>query len=98
MNDKDNYINEIEKQQKRWHQDMYKFKIIAEEIGEEEADRQIKYYQIIEDIVAKEENVADKLSELKERSGTEWQQLKPGIEKLIRRVTKAIESARFTIN
>ncbi len=98
MNNKVNYIKEIEEQQKRWHQDIYKFRIIAEETGEEEPDRQIKYYQIIEDIVAKEKDVADKLSELKENSGTEWQKMKPEIEKLRGHVTNAIESARFTVN
>ncbi len=98
MNDKDNYIKEIEKQQKRWHQDIYKFRIITEEIGDEEPDRQIRYYQIIEDIVAKEENVADRLSELKESSGTEWQQMKSEIEKLRGRITNDIESARSTVN
>jgi hypothetical protein len=98
MNDKNHYIKEIEQQQGRWHQDIYKFRIITEEIGEEEPDRQIKYYQIIEDIVVKEKDVADKLAELKERSDDGWQQIKPEIENLGERLTNAINSARSIIN
>ncbi len=98
MNDKTHYIKEIEQHLARWHQDIYKFRIIAEEIGEEEPDRQIKYYQIIEDIVAKEKDVADKLSELKERSDDGWRQMKPEIENLGERLAKAIDSARSIIN
>lgn len=98
MSTKNNYIKEIENQQKRCHQDIYKFRIIAEEIGEKEPDRQIKYYQIIEDIVAREKDVADKLSELKESFGTEWQEAKPEIEKLSEGLMNSIESARSTLN
>ena len=98
MNDKNHYIKEIENQQARWHQDIYKFRIITEDIGEKDPDRQIKYYQIIEDIVAKEKDVADMLSELKESSDTEWQQIKTEIENLKERVTNSIESARSTVN
>lgn len=94
MNAKNNYIKEIENQQRRWHQDIYKFRIIAEEIGKDDPDRQIKYYQIIEDIVNKEKDVSEKLSELKEMSGTEWQQMKPEIEKLSERLMSSIESAQ----
>jgi len=98
MSDKANYIKEIENQQATWHKDIYKFRIITEEIGEEEPDRQIKYYQIIEDIIEKEKTVTEKLLELKECSDTEWQQRKPELEKLSEQVTNSIEAARSTLN
>lgn len=98
MSDKQNYIVRIGEQLESWRQEIYKFKIITEEIGEEEPDRQIKYYQVIEDIVVKEKNVAKKLSELKESGEKDWQRLKSEIETLRVRVDHAIESARAVVN
>lgn len=45
---------------------------------------------------SQEKDVAEKRSELKESSGTEWQQMKPEIEKLIKGLMNSIESARST--
>lgn len=98
MDDKKNYIKEIEEQLESWRQAIYKFKVITEEVGEEEPDRQIIYYQVIEDIVNKEKSVAEKLSEIQESSETEWQQLQPEIEALRESIEYAIESARTVVN
>lgn len=98
MSDKKSYIKKIEGQLESWKQEIYKFRIITEEIGEEEPDRQIKYYQVIEDMVNKEKNVAEKLSEIKKSGETEWQQLKSEIEALRESIEHAIESARTVVN
>lgn len=98
MSDKQSYIEEIEEQLGYWKREIYKFRIITEEIGEEEPDRQIRYYQVIEDIVAIEESVADKLSELKKSSEKDWRRLKSEIEALRKRIDDAIESARAVVN
>lgn len=98
MSDKQSYIEEIEEQLGSWRQEIYKFRIITEEIGEEEPDRQIRYYQVIEDIVAIEERVADKLYELKESGEKDWRRLKSEIEALRDRIDHAIASARAVVN
>jgi hypothetical protein len=98
MSDENSYIIEIEEQLESWHHEIYKFRIITEEIGEEEPDRQIKYYQVIEDIVAKEKSVAEKLSDLKDSGEKERQQLKSEIEALREHIEHAIESARTVVN
>lgn len=98
MSDKKRYIMEIEEELESWRHEIYKFKIITEEIGEEEPDRQIRYYQIIEDIVGKEKSVAEKLSDLNNCGEAEWQQLKSEIEEMRESVSRAIESARAVVN
>jgi hypothetical protein len=98
MGDKKSYITKIEEQLESWRQEIYKFKVITEDVGEEEPDRQIRYYQVIEDIVAKEKSVAEKLSDLKKSSETEWHQLKSEIEALGESLSNAIESARTVVN
>lgn len=98
MSDKQAYIAEIENQLEYWDQEIYKFRVITEEIGEEEPDRQIKYYQLIESIVARKNDVAKKLSELQESENLDLQQAKLEIEKLREHVTNGIESARSVVN
>lgn len=95
MKDKTTYVQEVEDQLDKWGKDIYKFKIIAEEEGWEDPDRQVKYYQIIEDISNQKKKIAEKLTALKEEDSN-WQQYIDEIDSLRKIVSNGITSA-YTI-
>jgi len=59
MTDKRNFINEVEQQIDTRNGEIVKFRVIAEVA---EPDDQIEFYQIIEEIVEKENVVKEKLA------------------------------------
>lgn len=98
MSDKAEYIQEVEKQLDSWQSEIYKLKIIAEDAGWEDPDRQIDCYQIIEEITAKEKEVAQKLASLKRSNDRDWHDLKTEIDIMREEITRAVESARASVN
>jgi hypothetical protein len=98
MIDRQAYIARLEEALDRWHNEIVKFKVIAE-AEEEEPDAQIEYYQVIEEIAAKQDAIKDKLEQLKTAEETAAnEQIKEEIESLRASLEEAIESARLTIN
>lgn len=96
MNDKTAYVQEVEGQLESWSNDIYKFKIIAEDAGWQNPDRQIKYYQIIEHITDQTNEIADKLSALKETEN-DWHADAVKIDALRKDVADNISSAYSTV-
>lgn len=90
-----NFIREVEKKIDEWNADILKFRVIAEVA---EPDDQIEHYQVIEDIVAKEKTVIEKLAAFEENGAIDRSGLKNGIEILAQSVDDAIEAARVKIN
>ncbi len=98
MIDRQAYIARLEEALDRWHNEIVKFKVIAE-AEEEEPDAQIEYYQVIEEIAAKQDAIKDKLEQLKTAGETAAnEQIQEEIESLRASLEEAIESARLTIN
>ena len=94
MIDKDKYIKEVEKQRADWQSDIYKLRVIAEDTGWEDPDQQIQYYRAIEDITAKESEVADMLALLKDTTKGDWPVNKDKLDQLRKEVSEAIAAAR----
>ena len=97
MIDKDKYIQEVEKQIDEWLGDIYKLRIVTEDVGWKDPDRQMYYYQVIEKLTAKESEVADKLALLKDSNLDDWQVNKDEIDLLRKEVTEAISEARSRV-
>jgi hypothetical protein len=98
MIDRQAYIARLEEAIERWHKEIVKFKVIAE-AEEAEPDAQIEYYQFIQEIAAKQDEIKDRLEQLKKDGETEWnERIKEEIESLSASLEEAIESARLTIN
>ncbi len=79
----------------KWKKEIMKFRIIAEVA---EPDAQIRHYQIIEDIVAKEQVVGEKLAAYQASDAVDRSALKSELIMLCQRVEEAIEAARVKIN
>lgn len=98
MIDRQTFIAQLEAANERWHKEIVKFKVIAE-AEEEEPDAQIEYYQVIEEIAAKQDAIKDRLEHLKTDGEAGWNEtIKEEIETLSASLEEAIESARRTIN
>ncbi|MGB3212041.1 MAG: hypothetical protein WBB19_15160 [Desulforhopalus sp.] len=95
MIDENNFVSEIEAKIKNWNEEILKFRIIAEVA---DPDDQIKHYQVIEDIVAKENAVIEKLAVFDESGAVDRGNLKDKIEDLRQIVDDTIEAARVKIN
>ncbi len=95
MIDENNCVSEIEKEIENWNAEVLKFRVIAEVA---KPDDQIEHYQVIEDIVAKEHAVIEKLAVFKESGAADRTILKNKIENLQQNVEDAIEAARVKIN
>lgn len=95
MIDETNFASEIEKKIEKWKEEIQKFRIIAEVA---DPDDQIKHYQVIEDLVAKEKAVKEKLSAFDESGAVDRSNLKNEIEDLQQIVDNGIEAARVKIN
>lgn len=95
MTDNDNFVKDIEHQMQKRHEEVVKFRVIAEVA---DPDDQIEYYQIIEDIVAKDNAVRGKLITYTESDDVDRSSLKNEIEALHQLLEGAIESAQIRIN
>jgi len=95
MTEKTDFIKEVERQIDNRTAEIAKFRIIAEVA---EPDDQINFYQIIEEIVKKENAVKKKLDDFEKSDGEGSEDLKKEIDRLQLRVEKAIEDARVKVN
>lgn len=95
MRDKKNFVADVERQIDNRNEEIVKFRIIAEVA---DPDDQIEFYQIIEDIVAKENEVKEKLAVFEKSEGDYSADLKNEITLLQKRVESAIEAARLKVN
>lgn len=95
MKDKNNFIADVERQIDNRNAEIVKFRIIAEVAA---PDDQIEFYHIIEDIVAKENEVKEKLAAFEESGRDDLSDLKNEIVYLQKRVETAIEAARLKVN
>lgn len=90
------YIQEIEDQIANWKDEIYKLRIIAEDTGWKNPDRQINYYQIIEDLTTKEK-VDEKLSSLKDDDFNDWEAAAHEIDALCLDIEKSVTLARSSV-
>jgi hypothetical protein len=95
MKDEKNFIADVA----RWidirNTEIARFRIITEVAA---PDDQIKFYHIIEDIVAKENEVKEKLAAFEKSEWDDLSSLKNEIIYLQKRVENAIEAARLKVN
>lgn len=90
------YITTVEDNIEKWQKEILRFRIIAEEA---DPDPQVEHYKVLDDIVAKEDAVKEKLSELKEHGEAGWSAAAmEKLDGLQKTLDEAIESARYTIN
>lgn len=95
MTDTRDFVGEVERKIEMRHEEIVKFRIIAEVA---DPDDQITFYQIIEDIVEKENAVQEKLAAFDKNKAVDRTDMADEIEKLQKRVEDAIEAARVRIN
>ncbi|GAB6192883.1 hypothetical protein [Desulfocastanea catecholica] len=95
MTDTRDFVSEVERKIEKRHEDIVKFRIIAEVA---DPDDQIKFYQIIEDIVEKENAVQEKLAAFDKSKAVDRTDMADEIERLQKLVEDAIEVARVRIN
>lgn len=95
MTDTRDFVGEVERKIEKRHEEIVKFRVIAEVA---DPDDQIKFYQIIEDIVEKENAVQEKLAAFDKNGTVDRTDMADEIEKLQKRVEDAIEAARVRIN
>jgi autotransporter translocation and assembly factor TamB len=90
MTMKEAYEKKLEAQLDEWKTEIDKLKAKVEKA---EADAQIKYYEQIEDIRAKQKIAQEKLAELKKAGEDASEDLKIGLDKALKNLRGAIESA-----
>lgn len=95
MTETRDFVNEVKRKTEKRHEEIVKFRVIAEVA---DPDDQITFYQIIEDIVEKENAVQDKLAAFDKSKAVDRTDMADEIEKLQKRVEDAIEAARIRIN
>ena len=95
MADTRDFVSEVKKKIEKRHDEIVKFRVIAEVA---DPDDQITFYQIIEDIVEKENEVKEKLASFDKSKAVDRTDMADEIEKLQKRVEDAIEAARVRIN
>jgi hypothetical protein len=95
MTDSRDFLNEMTRKIEKRHEEIVKFRVIAEVA---DPDDQIRFYQIIEDIVEKEEALKEKLDAFDKSGAVDRTDMADEIEKLQKRVEDAIEAARVRIN
>jgi hypothetical protein len=95
MKDKKNFIADVERRIDDRNAEIVKYRIITEVAA---PDDQIKFYHIIEDIVAKENEVKEKLAAFEKSEWDDLSSLKNEILYLQKRVEDAIEAARLKVN
>lgn len=97
MNNKNKYIQEVKNELAEWQGDIYKLKVVAEDAGWEDPDRQIRYYQIIEDIVSQKQELSERLFSIEDPDKTDWHASKAEIDTLRKEVAEAIAAARSSV-
>lgn len=95
MTDTRDFVSEVTRKIEKRHEEIVKFRIIAEVA---DPDDQITFYQIIEDIVEKEDAVKEKLTAFDKNKAVDRTDMADEIEKLQKHVEDAIEAARVRIN
>lgn len=95
MTDTRDFVSEVTRKIEKRHEEIVKFRIIAEVA---DPDDQITFYQIIEDLVEKENAVKEKLTAFDENNAVDRTVMADEIETLQKRVEEAIEAARVRIN
>jgi hypothetical protein len=95
MKDKKNFIADVERQIDSRNAEIVKYRIITEVAA---PDDQIEFYHIIEDLVAKENEVKEKLAAFEKNERDDLSSLKNEIIYLQKRVEAAIEAARLKVN
>ena len=95
MTDNANFVKEIERQMQKRHDALVRFRVIAEVA---DPDDQIKYYQFIEDVMAKDHVIREKLTAYAESDDVDRSSLKQEIEALHHVLEDAIEAAQLRIN
>lgn len=95
MEQKDKYIESIEKQIDDWHKELLKFRVIAEVADK---DAQVEHYKIIDKITDLQNEVVDKLKVLKDDALENWEAFSDEIQNARAQVNDAIEAARKKIN
>lgn len=95
MTDNANFVKEMERHLKILHGEIFKFRVMAEVA---DPDDQIEYYHIIEEILAKDQAVREKLIAYDASDEVDRSTLKNEIDELYRLLEEAIESAIIRIN
>ena len=95
MTNHEKFVTDVERRIDIRNADIVKFRIIAEVA---DPDDQIEFYQIIEDIVEKENEVKEKLAAYGKTDEAGRNDLRKEIDYLQKRVEDAIEAARYRIN
>ena len=95
MNNKDEYLEILEKQVDQWQSEIMKFRLIAEVADK---DDQIEHYQIIDDITDQINAFRNNLDGLKAESAGHWSGFQEKLQILKGKVNRAIDEARKKIN
>ena len=95
MNNKDEYLEFLEKQVDQWQSEIMKFRLIAEVADK---DDQIEHYQIIDDITDQIHAFRNNLDGLKAESAGHWSGFQEKLQILKGKVNRAIDEARKKIN
>ncbi len=91
MIDENNFASEIEKKIGDWNAEILKLRMIAKVADQ---DYQKEYFKLVEELVAKENAVAEKLAAFEESGAVDRSDLKAEIEDLQQRLEDAIKAAR----
>jgi hypothetical protein len=95
MNNTRDFVSEVKRKKEMRHEEIVKFRVIAEVA---DPDDQIAFYQLIEDIVEKENAVKEKLTVFEQSGEVDRTDMANEIEKLEKLAEDAIEAARERIN
>lgn len=90
MSTKEAYEKKLEAQLAEWNADIEKLKAKA---NKAEGDIQLEYNKRIDDLHAMRESVEIKLHELKNSSGSAWEDLKVGLDGAFISLDEAVKSA-----
>ncbi len=89
------FVSEVKRKGEKRHEELVKFRVIAEVA---DPDDQITFYQLIEDIVEKENEVKEQLAVFEQSGEVDRTDMANEIEKLEMLAEDAMESARERIN
>lgn len=90
MSTKEAYQKKIQAQLDEWSAEINKLKAKADKA---EADAQLEYYKVIEELRFKQEAANSKFEELKETSGDAWEDIKAGMDSAWDSLGDALKSA-----
>ncbi len=90
MSLKKGYEKKMDAQLKEWSVKIDVLKAKAEKAG---ADQKVEYYEKVESLQVKKEEVQSKLENLRNSSETAWEQLKEGVEQAWGDLKNAVDDA-----